>query len=67
MTAHILLEYYCSQLAGKVKKLVTVFAICFLAIYRDRNKGDNSSILPSAHPDCKYRAMVACPPGLLFG
>jgi hypothetical protein len=50
MTAHNHLEYYCSQLAGKVKKLVTVFAICFSAIYRDRNNGDNSSTFPSLHP-----------------
>ena len=67
MTVHNHLEYYCSQLAVKGKKLVTVFAICFSAIYRDRNKGDNSSTFPSLHPDCKYRAMVASPPGLLFG
>jgi hypothetical protein len=43
MTASLPLKNNCSQLAGKGKKLVTVFAICFSAIYQDRNKRDNST------------------------
>jgi hypothetical protein len=43
MTISLHFQNNCSQLAGKGKKLVTVFASCFSFIYRDKYKRDNSS------------------------